>query len=119
MRAAISSTTYDPAGHVELDCLADTTHGETARRLNRVATLDGGAVFNDFGQSEADRTIELRWRPRSAADEARVERLVKLYSRLHLATARGVWLVAPERYVPGANESRLTLLCVAQMTNED
>ena len=81
MRAAISSTTYDPAGHVELDCLADTTHGETARRLNRVATLDGGAVVNDFGQSEADRTIELRWRPRSAADEARVERLeTELYA---------------------------------------
>lgn len=118
MRAAISSTTYDPSGHVELDCLPATTHGETARRLNRVATLDGGAVFNDFGQSEADRTIELRWRPRSAADEARVERLVRLYNRLHLATARGVWLAAPERYVPGANESRLTLLCVAKLTED-
>ena len=90
----------------------------TARRVNRVATLDGGAVVNDFGQSEADRTIELRWRPRSAADEARVERLVRLYNRLHLATARGVWLAAPERYVPGANESRLTLLCVAKLTED-
>ena len=118
MRAAISSTTYDPAGHVELDCLADTTHGETARRLNRVATRDGGAVVNDLGQSEADRTIELRRRPRCAADEARVERLVRLYNRMHLATARGVWLAAPERYVPGANESRLTLLCVAKLTED-
>ena len=118
MRASITTLTYDPNGWAELDCLPATTHGETARRLNRVATLDGGAVFNDFGQSEADRTIELRWRPRSAADEARVERLVRLYNRLHLATARGVWLAAPERYVPGANESRLTLLCVAKLTED-
>ena len=118
MRAAISSTTYDPAGHVELDCLADTTHGETARRVNRVAPLDGGAVFNDFGQSEADRTIELRWTPRSAAQEAAVERLVRLYTRLHLATARGVWLVAPEKYTPGAAESRLVLLCVEKLTED-
>ena len=40
MRAAISSTTYDPAGHVELDCIADTTHGETARGVGKAVELD-------------------------------------------------------------------------------
>lgn len=118
MFAIISTPTFDPAGLVFIDCLPETTTGETRRRMNRIATLDGGAVFNDFGQSEADRTIELRWRPTAAETEANVERLVKLYAQLHIATARGCWLVAPETYTPGASESRLVLL-VVRKTSED
>lgn len=118
MRATLSTPTFDPAGHVGIDCLPTTTHGETRRRMNRIPTLDGGAAFNDFGASEADRTIELKWRPRSAAQEAAIERLAKLYPRLHLATAQGVWLVAPEVYTPGANESRLVLLVVEKLTED-
>lgn len=118
MRATLTTTTFDPLGAVTLHCLPDTTTGEVRRRMNRIATLDGGAVFNDFGQSEADRTIELRWRPTDAETEANVERLVKLYAQLHIATARGCWLVAPETYTPGATESRLVLL-VVRKTSED
>ena len=118
MRAHLSTLTFDPLGAVALHCLPETTTGETRRRMNRIATLDGGAVFNDFGQSEADRTIELRWRPTDADTEANVERLVKLYAQLHLATARGCWLVAPETYTPGAEQSRLVLL-VVRKTSED
>lgn len=118
MRAHLSTLTFDPIGAVALQCLPETTTGETRRRMNRIATLDGGAVFNDFGQSESDRTIELRWRPTDAETEANVERLVKLYAQLHLATARGCWLVAPETYTPGVTESRLVLL-VVRKTSED
>lgn len=118
MRAHLSALTFDPAGAIWLDCLPETTTGETRRRMNRIATLDGGAVFNDFGQSEADRTIELRWRPTDAETEANVERLVKIYARLRLATSRGVWIVAPETYTPGVTESRLVLL-VAEKITED
>ena len=35
--------------------------GDQRRRMNRIATLDGGAVFNDSGFSEADRTIRATW----------------------------------------------------------
>lgn len=118
MRASITTLTYDPNGWAELDCLPATTHGETRRRMNRIPTLDGGAAVNDFGASEADRTIELRWRPRSADTEAVVERLVGLYARLRLATARGVWLVAPEVYTPGATEARLVVLCIEKLTED-
>ncbi len=118
MRATLTTTTFDPLGAVTLHCLPDTTTGEVRRRMNRIATLDGGAVFNDFGASESDRTIELRWRPTDAETEANVERLVKLYAQLHLATPRGCWLVAPEAYTPGATESRLVLL-VVRKTSED
>ena len=44
MRAHLSTLTFDPIGALWLDCLPETTTGETRRRMNRIATLDGGAV---------------------------------------------------------------------------
>lgn len=117
MRVSLTTLTFDPLGAVLLDCLPSSSLGEVRRRMNRVATLDGGAAFNDFGYSEADRTIELRWRPSSAELESRVERLVRLYMRVRVATTSGCYVAALERYVPGATESRLTLLVVEKLTN--
>jgi hypothetical protein len=44
-----------------------------SRRITRTATLDGGAVFNDGGLSEADRTIVLTLRNVSLSDAATIE----------------------------------------------
>lgn len=110
MRVTLTTITFDPLGVVEIDALPSSTPGETRRRMNRIATLDGGAVFNDFGYAEADRTIELRWAPRSAAHEAALERLAQLYVQVRVAMPGGCYLAAPESYKPGASESTLTLL---------
>ncbi len=115
MRVVLTPLTFDPLGVVDLDCTPDSTLGEHRRRMNRVATLDGGAVFNDFGFSEADRTLTLVWVPQSAAQEAAVARLVQLYAQLHVATPAGLWLAAPEVYTPTATESTLTLLVVSKL----
>ena len=88
------------------------------RRTNRVATLDGGAAFNDFGFSEADRTIELKWWPADAETEALVARLVRLSSFVQVSMPDGIWLAAPEAYTPGARESRLTLLVSSKLNSE-
>lgn len=116
MRVMLTTTTVDPAGVVALECLADQNSGEMRRRVSRVATLDGGAVFNDGGYSEADRTILLRWVPKSAEQEAAVARLVELYARLQVSMPRGVFLVAIEVYQPGAVESSLSLLVVEKLS---
>lgn len=115
MKIILSSVSFDPAGVVPLNTLAGQTLGESRRRMNRVPTLDGGAVVNDFGFSEADRTIKLAWKPTRAATEEAVERLMSLYATLHLATPKGFYLVAPEVYTPGADESTLTLLVVSKL----
>lgn len=115
MRVVLSSLTFDPAGSVAIEVGAGQRFGETRRRMNRVATLDGGAAFNDFGFAQADRTISLRWQVRKAATEAAVERLAQLYARLHLATPAGVFLVAVETFAPGATDSTLTLLVVDKL----
>lgn len=115
MRVVLSSVTFDPLGVVELSCLPSTNPGETRRRVNRIATLDGGAAFNDFGYSEADRTIELKWTPRDAATGAAVARLVQLYQRIRVSMPGGIYLCAPEVYKPGASESSLILLVASKL----
>ncbi|MFA5388061.1 MAG: hypothetical protein WC322_06805 [Candidatus Paceibacterota bacterium] len=115
MKIVLSAITFDPAGTVPISTLPGQTLGDSRRRMNRVATLDGGAVFNDFGFSEADRTIKLAWLPTSAAQEAAIERLLMLYTQLHLSTPKGFFVVAPEVYTPGAAESTLTLLVVSKL----
>lgn len=109
MHVALSSLTFDPLGAIAFSVLPDSTLGEQRRRMNRIATLDGGAVFNDFGFSQLDRSIRLIWQPTQALDAA-IERLVQLYSRLHLATPQGFFVAAVEAYTPGALQSTLTLL---------
>lgn len=115
MRIVLSALTFDPAGVVALDARATQTLGDLRRRMNRVATLDGGAVFNDFGYSEADRSIKLVWQVTSAATEAAVARLLQLYARVHIAAPQGFFMAALEVYQPGANESSLSLLVVEKL----
>lgn len=110
MLVHLASKLFDLSGAVLLDCKPDTTAGQMLRRVNRVATLDGGAAFNDFGFSEADRTLDLRWAPVLAGQEAVVQRLVALHRWVYVSTPAGLWLAAPESYTPGAEESRLSLL---------
>lgn len=115
MRVTLSALTFDPLGVVVLAALPDQQFGETRRRMNRIATLDGGAVFNDFGFSEADRTLTLKWRTRSAAQEAAVARLVQMYAQVTVATPQGFYLAALEVYTPGTTESTLSLLVVSKL----
>lgn len=113
MRVFLSTPTFDPDGTVALQVPQGRTFGDTRRRMNRIATLDGGAVFNDFGYSEADRTLVLQWQVASAAQEAQIERMVRTYAQLQVSTPRGFYVCGVEVYSPGETESSLTLL-VAQ-----
>jgi len=115
MLNVVAAHVYDPAGYVELDVLPSNTSGPTRRRMSRIATTDGGAVFNDGGCSDADRTIELTWQSRARSEDEAVERLVRTYTRVVVVTRDGVYLAAPERFTPGP-EPRLTLLVDAKLS---
>ncbi len=114
MLIALSTPTFDLDGYVEIDATIDT--GSQRRRVNRIATLDGGAVLNDFGYSEADRTMVAEWTFKDAATEVIVARMVRLYSRLVLSCVDGVFTVAPESYKSSQNLSTMTLLIAEKLT---
>ena len=115
MLAVLSATTFDPLGVVALDVFPETVRPPVRRRTNRIATLDGSAVFNDFGYSEADKTIALRWHVSYRATEESVDRLTRLYSRVRVAVDGAVYLAAIETYTPGATESEIVLLVVEKL----
>lgn len=110
MRVVLSSTEFDPLLPIELEALPSSERGEWSRRVNRVATLDGGAVFNDFGFTHADRTMRIVWQPTSQAQEAAVARLVQTYSRITVSTPDGLFLAAPQILSPSDSTLTLTLL---------
>lgn len=115
MRVTLTAIEFDPLGVVHLDVLPDTNFGQIRRRMSRVATLDGGAVVNDFGYSEADRELSLTWTPKSRAQQQAVARLVQTYPQLRVATREGLFRAAVESFDPGASESTLTLLSLEKL----
>lgn len=116
MLTTLSTQVWDAQGYIELDVLPTQTDGETRRRMNRVATLDGGAVVNDAGYSEADRTLDLRWTPKTRATDLLVERLVRFYARVNVSTRSGVYETAVEAYTPSDDESQLRLLVLSKLS---
>ena len=117
MRIHLTTTTFDLDGAVTLRVLPGSDFGEIRRRMNRIATLDGGVVTNDFGATDGDRTIRLQWTPQNAASEAQIARLVRLYQRLRVSCSEGVFLAAPESYKSSSGVSTLSLL-VAEKISE-
>jgi hypothetical protein len=110
MLCTICAPEFDLDGVVKLRLVSDVEPSETRRRVSRIATLDGGVAINDFGFSDGDRTLLLRWAPESRQQHDDIERMVQLYPLLQVALRSGVYLAAPESYQPGSDESTLRLL---------
>jgi hypothetical protein len=115
MRVYLSTPVFDIDGHVEINALPATDLGETSRRMNRVATLDGGAAFNDYGHSFADRTITVNWKTRAPAFEANLSRMVRVHPEIIASTRDGVFLTAPQSYTANDGTSKLILLVKSKM----
>ena len=84
------------------------------RRITRTPTLDGGAVPNDGGLSEADRTHELTLRGLTRTDAAALEQIAAM-APCRLSLDHGLY----EGYVSAFNFSgptgRLTFLVMTRI----
>lgn len=113
----ISTIDYDIEGAVQINPLPNSgNEGAITRRVNRVATLDGGAALNDGGFSEADKDFVYTWKTISKAHTDQIERLQRLYPKFHLSNSKGVFLVAMPSFRPGPEESEITLLSLGKLT---
>ena len=111
----LSTQTYDINGHVAIKALASSDFGEVTRRVNVVATLDGGVAVSDGGSTNADRTLVMSWLTKSRVYEANIKRLVSTYARLHLSIEDGFYVVVPTHYRQEEAESSLTLRIIEQI----
>ena len=95
----ISTTIYDIDGAIILkDILQRSTSVKSlTRRINKVATLDGGVIVEDRGFSEGDRNFEI-FVPFSQTVHDIMLRLIKTYDQLLLTNDEGAFLVAPAEF---------------------
>lgn len=118
MIVSLTALDFDPLGSVQITPSGNSDLDSIARRVNRTATLDGGAAFNDMGFSHGDRDMVVRWMPTSRAQVDRVARMVRLHQSLRITTPEGVFEVRPVSFNPQADEARLELY-VARKLSED
>ena len=111
MMIALSTLTIDPFGHqvIHLDA-GRAGFGDTARRVSRIATLDGGAAILDGGYTVADRTItlDLTGQDKTLIDDLKY--LTEMYSKLLVFTPDGAFTATPERLSEQGGTVRMTLL---------
>lgn len=116
MMATIASVVFDPDGHVLLDLVRRSSDTRAlARRVNRVATLDGGAVINDYGVSDSDRTLVLAWRI-DGETEGRIRRMMRVHSVVRVAVEDGVFRCAWASYSERDGEARVEMLVIERTT---
>ena len=82
---------------------------ERERRLSRSATLDGGAVWNDGGFSEADRTFTLLVRGLTADQAADLESVLS-FAQVYVSLPSGFFVARAKNFnLSGTAEVRITL----------
>lgn len=116
MRVIISAPTFDIEGNEQINPLATSELGQITRRVNRVATLDGGAVVNDAGYWAADRTLRVRWRITSKRQLENIRRMVKTYPRLIVSTQDGTFSAAPQSINNDEGDGDMILLVMEQLS---
>lgn len=108
---AISTLTVDPYGAQLLTFKPGQVNlGDTARRLSRVATLDGGATVLDGGYTLADKTIRLDLSSQSREVVDALRYLCAMYTKLLVLTEEGAFSAAPERVSISGQSISMTLL---------
>jgi len=110
----ITPINFDPAGPLRIRYAPNTDRGDWGRRSNRVATLDGGVAVNDFGFSEGDRTVVVRWRS-TESEELRARSIVQTHRLVNLSMNDGIYEAVPLRVNQSDLETRLTLLITRRL----
>ncbi|MCD1631345.1 hypothetical protein [Marinobacter shengliensis] len=110
MNVSIAAPLFDLDGHVLLTDVEPEGLAGFERRNNRIPTLDGGAAIPDFGYSDADRTLDIRWPAKDKHQVDTIRRLAKTYSRLIVATEEGCFIGAPGPFAMSAEEAQIQIL---------
>jgi hypothetical protein len=106
----INAPVFDLAGSETIASPKVSGLSAFGRRVTRTPTLDGSAAINDFGYSDADRTLSINWTPRDRAQTENVARMVKTYGRLIVSCREGCFLGAPESFNTGDDGTQIRIL---------
>jgi hypothetical protein len=91
---------------------------EILPRVNRTATLDGGAVLTVSGNSHADRTLTIKGKDVPPATELALRR-ISIQSRIvTLANKEGVFLGAISKFTSNNGDVSFTFLIKEKLTQD-
>lgn len=113
MQIALASELYSLKGAVILRNLSeDSDLRSWSRRVSRVATLDGGAHFNDTGFTHADRTFRVVMDSHglTAEQDEALRLLLRDYALIIAVTSEGVFRVAPSSFSDAGGSISFDLL---------
>ena len=88
---SLEAAVFDPLGAITLDALPDSELSASTRRVTRTATLDGNAALVDNGWTAADSTLTIE-AYLTPAEEATIQRLIRLYPGVICSTEGGCYL---------------------------
>lgn len=112
---AISAISADPFGALLLNVnQGQSDFGDWKRRVQRTATLDGGAFVVDNGFSHADRTVRLDMSDQDAETNETAKRMVEVYDSVILMLPDGAYLATPESYQASGASASLSLLITGE-----
>lgn len=86
----IAIATVEAGSHVILDAIQNDTRKNT-RRMNKVATLDGGSVIVDGGYAESDRTLSFEFTDLATQDRDALWFMFRTESLVYLSCPEGVF----------------------------
>jgi len=70
----------------------NTDYGESSRRQNRIATLDGGSVLQDRGYSNTDLTFSIEAQSYTETEFDALRYLIESYPEVRMSTRLGSFL---------------------------
>lgn len=106
----LATPTYDLDGAIIIQNDLDEVRYSGARRILRIATLDGGVYVSDFGYTAADRTIAIKISNAIEVVFEQLRYLMENYSSLVVCTPHGAYTGALQDVTHSGGDVEATLL---------
>jgi hypothetical protein len=117
-KIVLSSRVFDLEGFVPLRVQANSQQFDKVRRVTRTATLDGGAFITDFGYTDSDRTFTFQINKLDRVGIAAVERLMRTYAEIGVATFDGFYVGAMSGTQVRNGVLQVTVLVKERLSND-
>jgi hypothetical protein len=110
MIASICTSLFSADGQYVIELADKSDTDNLSRRVNRTATLDGGAVTVDLGYSDSDRRFALT--TQDAATAIAIREKAKTHSKFTLSVKSGAFLCSFDRVTFASGEATLYMMAV-------
>lgn len=118
MNVSVCAKEFDLSGVLDIAAFDEGVEISNVRRINRIATLDGGSVFTDKGYTHSDRVLSVTYPTVSVTHDDTARRILESHSRVTVAIGEGVFEAAPESIDITAEENTFNFFIVDKVSED-